>query len=120
VLVTYNRLNVTAASLASSIAAVGFTVMPFVDADQVGQEIIIPRNRLDDAAMKYDNLVIEIGGSEIPELYNDLVSLEVELDEELAGMFRMSITLFLNSDGSWNYLDDDRLTIWQQVVITLG
>jgi len=42
VLVTYNRLNVTAASLASSIAAVGFTVMPFVDADQVGQEIIIP------------------------------------------------------------------------------
>ena len=77
-------------------------------------------NRLGDAAMKYDNVVIQIGGSEIPELYNDLVSLEVELDEELAGMFRMSITLFLNSDGSWNYLDDDRLTIWQQVVIIAG
>ena len=43
VLVTYNQLNVTAASLATSIAAVGFTVMPFVDMDQIGQEIIIPR-----------------------------------------------------------------------------
>jgi hypothetical protein len=42
VLVTYNRLSVTPAALATSIAAVGFTVMPFVDADQVGQEIIIP------------------------------------------------------------------------------
>jgi hypothetical protein len=42
VLITYNRLSVTPAALAISIAAVGFTVMPFVDADQVGQEIIIP------------------------------------------------------------------------------
>lgn len=42
VLVTYNQLNVTAASLATSISAVGLTVMPFVDVDQIGQEIIIP------------------------------------------------------------------------------
>src|ERR1035441_8730515 len=55
------------------------------------------------AAMQHDNLKIEIEGSEIQELYNDLVSLEVELDEELAGMFRMNIALLLQSDGTWNY-----------------
>jgi hypothetical protein len=42
VVVTYNRLNVTAATLASAIEAVGFVVMPFVDINQIGQEIIIP------------------------------------------------------------------------------
>ena len=72
------------------------------------------------AAMQHDNLKIEIEGSEIQELYNDLVSLEVELDEELAGMFRMNIALLLQSDGTWNYIDDDRLTIWKQVAITAG
>ena len=42
VLVTYNRLNVTATTLAATIEAAGFVVMPFADVDQVGQEIIIP------------------------------------------------------------------------------
>jgi phage protein D len=70
--------------------------------------------------MQHDNLTIEIQGSEIPELYNDLVSLEVELDDELAGMFRMNISLLLSADGTWSYLDDDRLTIWKQVVVTAG
>jgi hypothetical protein len=42
VLVTYNRLNVTAATLAAGIEAAGFTVAPFIDLDQVGQEIAIP------------------------------------------------------------------------------
>src|ERR1035441_10702774 len=72
------------------------------------------------AAMQHDNLKIEIEGSEIQELYNDLVSLEVELDEELAGMFRMNIALLLQGDGTWNYIDDDRLTIWKQVAIIAG
>jgi hypothetical protein len=72
------------------------------------------------AVMKNENLKIEIGGSEIQDLYNDLVSLEVELDDELAGMFRLHIALLLQADGTWKYVDDDRLTIWKQVVITAG
>ncbi len=70
--------------------------------------------------MQHDNLKIEIEGSEIQELYNDLVSLEVELDEELAGMFRMSVALLLQADGTWNYIDDERLAIWKKVVVTAG
>jgi phage protein D len=70
--------------------------------------------------MQHENLKIEIGGSEIEELCNDLVSLEVELDEELAGMFRLKLVLLLNSDGSWNYLDDERLTLWTPVIVTAG
>jgi phage protein D len=44
----------------------------------------------------------------------------VELDEELAGMFRLDLALLLQADGTWNYLDDERLTIWKQVVISAG
>jgi phage protein D len=70
--------------------------------------------------MAQENLKIEVDGSEIPELYDDLVSLEVELDEELAGMFRLDVALLLQADGTWTYLDDDRLTIWKPVTISAG
>jgi len=70
--------------------------------------------------MQHDNLRIEIGGAEVEELYRDLVTLDVELDDELAGMFRMTVSLRLNADGSWTYLDDERFVIWQRVVITAG
>jgi len=70
--------------------------------------------------MQHDNLKIEIEGSEIQQLYNDLISLDVELDEELAGMFRLDIALLLQADGTWNYIDDDRLAIWKKVVISAG
>src|SRR4051812_15240828 len=70
--------------------------------------------------MQHDNLRIEIGGAEVEDLYRDLLSLEVELDDELAGMFRMTLTLRLNPDGSWTYLDDELFVIWQRVVVTAG
>ena len=70
--------------------------------------------------MAHENLRIEIDGSEIETLYNDLTRLEVELDEELAGMFRLNVALLLQADGSWTYLDDDRLALWKEVSITAG
>lgn len=70
--------------------------------------------------MQHDNLRIEIGGAEVAELYLDLASLEVELDDQLAGMFRLTLALLLRADGSWTYLDDERFVIWQRVVITAG
>lgn len=70
--------------------------------------------------MQHDNLRIEIDGAEVDELYYDLVSLEVELDDQLAGMFRMTLALLLRADGSWNYLDDERFALWRRVVVTAG
>jgi phage protein D len=70
--------------------------------------------------MQHDNLRIEIDGAEVDELYRDLVSLEVELDDQLAGMFRITIALLLRADGSWTYLDDERFVVWRRVVITAG
>lgn len=70
--------------------------------------------------MQTDNLLIEIGGAEVPELEHDLISLEVELDDQLTGMFRITIALLLRADGSWSYVDDDRFAIWTKVAITAG
>ena len=68
--------------------------------------------------MEFENFKIEIEGEEIPELYQDMITLEVELDDELAGMFRLHIALLQKQDGTWTYLDDDRFQIWKQVTIT--
>src|SRR5215831_9251946 len=71
--------------------------------------------------MEHESLTIEIDGSEVDDTtYNDLVSLEVELDDELAGMFRMKLALLLQADGTWKYLDDEDLSIWTPVTITAG
>jgi phage protein D len=70
--------------------------------------------------MEHENLKIEIDGAEVDGLYDDLASLEVELDDELAGMFRFTIGLLLNPDGSWTYLDDEPFKIWKKVMVTAG
>jgi phage protein D len=70
--------------------------------------------------MQHDNLKIEIAGAEIDGLYDDLVELAVELDDELAGMFRFTLGLTMKKDGTRPYLDDDQFTIWQEVVVTAG
>lgn len=70
--------------------------------------------------MKHDYLSVEFDGTEVPELYDDLLSLEVELDDELAGMCRISIALLPGSDGSWPYLDDKRFAVWGRMSVTAG
>jgi phage protein D len=70
--------------------------------------------------MAQDRIRIEIGDQEIPGLYPHLVRLEVELDEELAGMFRITLAMALQADGTWSHLDDDAIVPWAKVVITAG
>ncbi|MFI6644013.1 phage late control D family protein [Streptomyces sp. NPDC050504] len=70
--------------------------------------------------MDHDELRIEIDGTEAADLYPDLLALEVELDNELAGMFRISLALLLRPDGAWSHLDDPRLAVWRKVDITAG
>jgi phage protein D len=50
----------------------------------------------------------------------DLVSLEVELDTELAAMFRLRLAIRQQRDGSWSYLDDEQFRPWMPMRITGG
>lgn len=70
--------------------------------------------------MEHENFSIEIEGEEADDLYSDLISLEVELDDNLASMFRLQIATSQQPDGIWTYLDDERFRIWKQVTITAG
>jgi phage protein D len=70
--------------------------------------------------MEYENLKIEIEGEEVDELYEDLISLEVDLDDELANMFKIQIPLLQQADGTWKYLDDERFRVWRRVAIAAG
>lgn len=67
--------------------------------------------------MEHEQLRIEFDGAEFEELYADLVKLEVELDDEQAGLFRMQIGLPQQEDGGWRHLDDERLAPWTPVTV---
>lgn len=70
--------------------------------------------------MQHDQLFIEIDGATADDIYDDLLSLEVELDDELAAMFRLRLALDKEADGAWRYLDDERFTVWKPVTIGAG
>ncbi len=65
------------------------------------------------------NLQIQIENEEISE-HRDLMSIEVELDDELAAMFRLRLATGADRDGQWQYLDEDSFRVWKQVTITAG
>jgi hypothetical protein len=68
----------------------------------------------------HESLRVRIGGGEFDELYRDLVSLEVELDEDLAALCRVRLALLLRPDGRWTHLDDERLAPWQPLSVSAG
>src|SRR5918997_4027497 len=70
--------------------------------------------------MLTERFKVEIDAEEITDVYEHLVRLEVELDEELPGMFRLRLPLALQKDGSWTFLDDERFRAWKLVVISAG
>jgi phage protein D len=70
--------------------------------------------------MEREYFTITIDGDEVSDLYQDLISLEVELDDELAAQFRLHIAIAQQSDGIWTFLDDERFSVWKQVTITAG
>lgn len=70
--------------------------------------------------MAFETFTIMIEGEETSDIYQDLMSLEVELDDELAAMFRLRLAMGQEPDGTWDYLDDARFRVWKHVVITAG
>jgi len=73
-----------------------------------------------DPIVEHENFSISIGGKEVTGLYPDLAGLEVEMDDELAGMFRLRIAIMQQQDGTWSYLDDKQFAVWKKVTITAG
>ena len=49
------------------------------------------------------------------DFYGDIVSLQVEENTSIANTFRLQLATKLADDGSWNYLDDDRLALFTKV-----
>ena len=69
--------------------------------------------------MAHDFLRIEFDGDEIDTVYSDLIQLEVELDDDLASMFRLRLSMLQTAEG-WTSLDDENLKVWAPVTITAG
>lgn len=69
--------------------------------------------------MSNDYLQIEIDGEEIDTLYTDLVRLEVELDDEMAGSFRLRLCM-VSALGNWTNLDDEHIAVWKPISINAG
>ncbi|HMD21209.1 MAG TPA: contractile injection system protein, VgrG/Pvc8 family [Alloacidobacterium sp.] len=64
---------------------------------------------------------IAFSGTAVDEgFYGDVVSLTVEENTGTANTFHLQIALRLQDDGSWTYLDDDRLALFNAVTIQVG
>jgi phage protein D len=54
------------------------------------------------------------------DFYGDIVSLNVEENRSVANTFLLQLATKLADDGSWNYLDDERLALFTKVSIKVG
>jgi hypothetical protein len=54
------------------------------------------------------------------DFYGDVESLTVEENTDAAGVLRLRLRLTLQEDGSWNYLDDERLSLYKKVGVRIG
>jgi phage protein D len=70
--------------------------------------------------MHAEQVLMEIDGSEIVDLYPDLAWVSVETGDELASLFRFELRMPQRGDGTWAHVDDERLGLWSRVVIGAG
>lgn len=71
--------------------------------------------------MANESFVIKADGEEATDVYDELITLEVELSDELPATFRLSIAIAKDpSSGSWRFQDEERFRIWKQVDIAVG
>lgn len=64
---------------------------------------------------------IEFSGTAVDEdFYGDVVLLTVEESTATASTFHLQIALRLQDDGTWTYLDDDRLALFNTVTVKTG
>lgn len=68
------------------------------------------------------NASILISDTPAPDVFADLLEMEVEEDHRMASMFRIRVSIHREDQGTWTYLDDDRLQLWAkiEVQVTVG
>jgi phage protein D len=52
--------------------------------------------------------------------YGDVVELTIEENTATAGTIRLRLAATLQEDGTWSYLDDDRLSLFSKVSVKVG
>ena len=70
--------------------------------------------------MECECLRLQTKDGEVKVPKTDLVSLEVELDTELASMFRLRLAIRQQRDGTWTYLDEEQFRPWMPMQINGG
>lgn len=65
-------------------------------------------------------VVLEVDGQELTDLYPDVTRVEVELDDDLAALVRIELTVHRDRNGAWTHLDDERLRPWRPVAVHVG
>src|SRR5688572_26663761 len=70
--------------------------------------------------MECERFILETEDGEVDVPRTDLINLEVELDNELASMFRLRLAIRQQRDGTWTYLDEERFRIWKPATVTAG
>lgn len=64
------------------------------------------------------NAAIAIEEQPAADLFAALLEMEVEEDHELASVFRIRLSMHREDQGTWTFLDDDRLKLWKRIEIT--
>jgi hypothetical protein len=63
---------------------------------------------------------IEIDDTDASDLMLALAEMEIEEDHRLTARFKIKLAINLLGDGSWSFLDDERLVLWQKVSIKIN
>ncbi|MGB8508485.1 MAG: contractile injection system protein, VgrG/Pvc8 family [Pyrinomonadaceae bacterium] len=62
---------------------------------------------------------ILINDEEALDLLSSLIEMEVEQDHRMAAVARIKLSMPLDNDGTWRFLDDERVAAWNQLGITV-
>jgi len=60
---------------------------------------------------------ISIEDTDAPDLFLALMEMEVEEDHQMATIFRIKLSIQRQDDGTWTFLDDDRMQLWNKIEI---
>jgi len=70
--------------------------------------------------MAHERLILTTSTGELVIPRTDFLSLEVELDNELASLFKLRLAIRLQPNGTWTYVDDERFQVWKPLSIHAG